>query len=134
MTLPLMELGFPGPLRDALVSAVLSGAKTSTTGLWVEYERDGDALPLAGTRVQMIDSLMDPVAVPEITDVRLVRLDEVDLPHIVDEGEGHTTYVEWRADHETFWHCDDIRAELDDPGFTVDDATLLVLQRFRLLR
>jgi uncharacterized protein YhfF len=134
VTMPLIEFGFPGPLRDALVAAILSGAKTSTTGLWVEYDLAGDPLPLVGSRVQMIDSNLDPVAVLEITEVRLLRLDEVDLPHIVDEGEGHTTYAEWRADHETFWHCDEIRAELNDPSFSVDDATLLVLQRFRLVR
>ncbi|GAA0960543.1 hypothetical protein GCM10009554_75770 [Kribbella koreensis] len=27
------EFGFPGPLRDQLVGAVLAGTKTSTTGL-----------------------------------------------------------------------------------------------------
>ncbi len=133
MTLPRMELGFPGPLRDALVAAVLSGAKTSTTGLWDEYELAGDPLPLVGSRLQLIDSDLHPVAVLEIAEVRLARLEQVDLQHIVDEGEGHTTYAEWRADHETFWHGDEVRAERDDPTFTVNDATLLVLLRFRLV-
>ncbi|MCL2734512.1 MAG: RNA-binding protein, partial [Actinomycetia bacterium] len=31
--LPKAEFAFPGPLRDKLLAAVLSGAKTSTTGL-----------------------------------------------------------------------------------------------------
>ena len=31
--LPLAEFAFPGPLRDQLVAAILSGAKTTTTGL-----------------------------------------------------------------------------------------------------
>ena len=39
------EFGFPGPLRDKLVAAILDGAKTSTTALVVEYEQDGEALP-----------------------------------------------------------------------------------------
>jgi hypothetical protein len=29
--------------------------------------------------------------------------------------------------------CDEIRAELGDPAFTVDDDTLIVAERFRLL-
>ena len=32
------EFGFPGPLRDQLVGAILAGTKTSTTGLVVDYE------------------------------------------------------------------------------------------------
>jgi uncharacterized protein YhfF len=31
--LPAFEFGFPGPLRDALVAAVLDGTKTATTAL-----------------------------------------------------------------------------------------------------
>jgi uncharacterized protein YhfF len=131
--LPVIQFGFPGPLRDTLVAAIIGGAKTSTTGLWIEYELAGDPLPVAGSRVQRIDSTLDPFAVLEITGVRLMRLDEVDLQHIHDEGEGHTTYAAWRTDHETFWHCDEIRAELNDPSFTVQDSTLLVLQRFRVV-
>jgi hypothetical protein len=30
--LPIAEFGFPGPLRDQLVTAILRGAKTTTTG------------------------------------------------------------------------------------------------------
>ena len=35
------EFAFPGPLRDQLVAAILDGAKTTTTGLLDDYERDG---------------------------------------------------------------------------------------------
>ena len=34
------EFAFPGPLRDQLVAAILSGAKTTTSGLLIGYERD----------------------------------------------------------------------------------------------
>lgn len=47
--LPRCEFAFPGPLRDLLVAAVLSGAKTSTTGLLQDYELDGEPLPEVGT-------------------------------------------------------------------------------------
>ena len=39
----------------------------------------------------------------------------------------------WRAGHERFWHSAEMRAALDDPGFTVDDDTLVVAQSFRLV-
>ena len=43
--LPLAEFAFPGPLRDQLVAAILSGAKTTTTGLVADYEHEGESLP-----------------------------------------------------------------------------------------
>ncbi|GAA2320703.1 ASCH domain-containing protein [Streptomyces caniferus] len=131
--LPQFVLGFPGPLRDRLVRAVLSGAKTTTTGLLIEYERDGEPLPTAGQRSVLPDSAGRPVAVIEVTGVRVVRLAEVDRAHAVAEGEGHTTVAAWRAAHEDFWHGPDVRRELGDPEFTVDDDTLVVLERFRVV-
>ncbi len=131
--LPRAEFAFPGPLRDRLVAAILDGSKTSTTGLVVDYERDGEPLPEAGQRSVLVDSDDRPVAVIEVTGVRVVPLARVDLAHAVDEGEGYTSVAEWRAGHERFWHSEEMRAALDDPGFTVDDETQAVLERFRLV-
>ncbi|MEU3730182.1 ASCH domain-containing protein [Streptomyces sp. NPDC033538] len=132
-SLPRAEFAFPGPLRDQLVAAILDGSKTSTTGLVVDYEHVGEALPEAGRREVVVDSQDRPVAVIEVTDVRVVPLGRVDLAHAVDEGEGYTTVAEWRAGHERFWHSEEMRAALNDPGFTVDDTTPAVLERFRLV-
>jgi uncharacterized protein YhfF len=68
-----------------------------------------------------------------VTSVRVVPLAQVDLAHVVDEGEGDTSVAEWRAGHEQFWHSEEMRAALEAPEFTVDDATLAVLERFRLI-
>ncbi|MER7335667.1 MULTISPECIES: ASCH domain-containing protein [unclassified Micromonospora] len=132
--LPRAEFAFPGPLRDKLLAAILSGAKTSTTGLLVGYERANEPLPEVGRRLAVVDSEDRPVAVIELTEVRVLRLAEVDLQHALDEGEGDESVAQWRAGHETFWHSEEVRAELGDPGFTVDDDTLVVTKRFRLLR
>ncbi|MCY0959912.1 ASCH domain-containing protein [Streptomyces sp. H27-H5] len=131
--LPPCLLGFPGPLRDALVAAVLSGAKTATTGLLPEYEAEGAPLPAPGDRSVLVDSLERPVALVEVTGVRVVALAEVDLAHALDEGEGYATVAEWRSSHEGFWHSAPIREAIGDPGFTVDDDTRVVLERFRVL-
>ncbi|MFE0906100.1 ASCH domain-containing protein [Streptomyces rochei] len=131
--MPKAEFAFPGPLRDQLVAAILDGSKTSTTGLVVDYEHEGESLPEVGSRSVVIDSDDRPVAVIEVTDVRVVPLAQVDLAHVVDEGEGDTSVAEWRAGHERFWHSEEMRAALKDPEFTVDDATLAVLERFRLI-
>src|SRR5262245_507308 len=54
--LPLAEFAFPGPLRDQLVAAILSGAKTSTSGLALEYEREKEPLPEVGQQSAVVDS------------------------------------------------------------------------------
>jgi uncharacterized protein YhfF len=131
--LPRMEFAFPGPLRDQLVAAVLSGAKTTTTGLVLGYEVDDEPLPEVGDRLAVVDSAGLPVAMIELTDVRVVRLADVDLRHVLDEGEGDESVAQWRAGHEAFWHSEEVRAELGDPGFTVDDDTRVLTQRFRLV-
>ena len=128
-----MEFAFPGPLRDQLVAAVLSGAKTTTTGLVLGYELDGEPLPEVGDRLVVVDSAGLPVATIELTDVRVVRLADVDLRHVLDEGEGDESVAQWRAGHEEFWHSDEVRAELGGPGFIVDDDTQVLTQRFRLV-
>ncbi|MEU9043803.1 MULTISPECIES: ASCH domain-containing protein [unclassified Kitasatospora] len=133
VALPPEEFAFPGPLRDQLVAAVLSGAKTSTTGLVADYEYEGEPLPQPGERGAVLDSDGRRVAVIETTDVRVVPLSEVDLRHALDEGEGYASVADWRAVHEGFWRSPEMLAALDDPDFTVDDTTPVLLQRFRLV-
>ncbi|GAA4712726.1 ASCH domain-containing protein [Phytohabitans rumicis] len=131
--LPTFEFAFPGPLRDKLVAAVLDGTKTTTTGLLQDYEIDDEPLPVVGTRSAVIDSAGRPVAVIELTEVRVSRLGDVDLDHARGEGEGHDSVAAWRAGHENFWHGPDYRGWLGDQDFTVDDDTPAVLERFELV-
>lgn len=131
--LPLAEFAFPGPLREQLVAAILAGSKTSTAATLAEFAVAEEALPQVGRREVVVDSAGRGVAVIEITEVRTVQLADVDLQHALDEGEGFTTVAQWRADHENFWHSTQMRNALADPTFTVNDSTLLVLQRFKVI-
>lgn len=131
--LPVSEYAFPGPLRDQLVAAILSGEKTTTTSLVAQYELEAESLPAAGDRAVVIDSAGDPVCIEEIVEVRVVRLAEVSLEHAIAEGEGFTTVAEWRIGHEEFWHSADFRDAMGDPDFAVDDDTRAVLVTFRAL-
>lgn len=131
--LPRSEFAFPGPLRDKLVAAILSGTKTSTTGLLIDYEVDKEPLPRVGERGVVVDSEDRPVCVIEVTEVRQVRLGDVDPQHAIDEGEGYESVAQWRAGHERFWHSAEYRGYLGDPGFTVDDDMIAVTERFRVV-
>jgi uncharacterized protein YhfF len=132
--LPVAEFAFPGPLRDQLVAAIVTGGKTTTTGLVADYENENEPLPRPGLRQAVVDSAGNPVAVIETTAVRVLRLGDVELAHALGEGEGYTSVPEWRAGHERFWHSAEMRRALGDPEFTVDDDTLVVAQTFRLAK
>jgi uncharacterized protein YhfF len=131
--LPPVEFAFPGPLRDRLVAAIASGAKTSTSSLLAQYAADGEELPVVGSRGTVVDSAGQPVLVIETTAVEIRRLADVPLAHAVDEGEGFTTVAEWRAGHEGFWTSPEVLAELP-AGFRLDDDTEIVMERFRVVR
>jgi uncharacterized protein YhfF len=131
--LPVAEFAFPGPLRDQLVAAILSEAKTSTSSLALAYQRENEPLPVVGQRSAVLDSAGRRVAIIETTEVRIVRLADIELQHALDEGEGYESVEQWRSGHEKFWHSAAVRAEMGDPNFKVNDDTLVVAQRFRLI-
>ena len=118
------ELGYARTdLRRRLVDAVLAGDKTATAGLRSDYAPHTDEpLPEVGQRFALLDFEDRPVAVVETTEVRIVAASDVDLQFARDEGEGFETVADWRRAHERFW------AEQH-----IDDATLIVAERFRLV-
>jgi uncharacterized protein YhfF len=131
--LPRAEFAFPGPLREKLVASILTGTKTATAALLVEYEREGEPLPMVGERYAVVDSDGRSVAVVETTEVRVIPAGEIDLQFAIDEGEGFASVADWRAAHERFWHGEEMRAALADPAVEVTDDTPIVAERFRLV-
>ncbi|WP_432925412.1 2'-5' RNA ligase family protein [Microbispora sp. CA-135349] len=129
---PVAEFAFPGPLRERLVAAILSGAKTASAGLLADYEHCGDPLPAAGRWAALIDSAGRRLALLETTQVRVVPIREIDEAFARDEGEGFDTVAQWRAAHERFWTGPEMSALLGGPP-VIDDDTLIVAERFRLL-
>jgi len=130
------EFAFPGPLREELIAAILRGEKTATSGLLSDYDREGDAIARPGERQVVIDSELRPVAIIEMVEARVMRVADVDEAFAHDEGEGFASVAEWREAHERFWHgyADETRAWLGDPNWQVTDDTLIVAERFRLVR
>ena len=119
--LPRWGFAFPGPMRDELTALALAGAKTTTAGLLVEYELDGETIAQPGDLSLLLDSAGEPVAVVETETTRVARLADVDDQHAIDEGEGYGNAAEFRVAHERFWngYLDDLRARLGDPGLAL---------------
>jgi uncharacterized protein YhfF len=129
------EFGFPGTLRDQLVAAILRGEKTATASLRDEYEPAGpDELPQVGRRSVVVDSQHTPVAVIETTEVLLVPAGEVDEQFARDEGEGFESVADWRAAHERFWGPTPERQAAGQPSFTIEHETVVVCERFRVVK
>ena len=97
----MLGLGHPGTdLRRRLVDAVLAGEKTATAGLL-----EGRDAPLgrAGDRRDLLGFDDEPVAVVELTEVRVVPAGEIDLQFARDEGESFESVDDWREAHEEFF-------------------------------
>ena len=127
-----LEFADPGPVRDQVVAAILAGTKTTTTGLALAFERNGESFPEAGQQFVVLDSGSRPAALIEMIEVRKVPIVGIDLRHVLDDGD--ESVEEWRAAHEEYWHSAEMRELLGDPDFTVDDDTEVLAQRFRLVR
>ena len=127
------EFGFPGPLRNLLVAAILDGTKTSTTGLLEEYRREGDAIEEVGALGVVVDSAGQAVAVIETTEVEVKRMGDLDLRFAIDEGEGFETVQAWFDAHVRFFTCPEMIAALGDPPVPIDVDTVVVCSRFRVV-
>lgn len=132
--LPVAEFAYPGELRDRLVALVLAGDKVATAGLLAWYEADGEAVAVPGDRYVVVDSDDRPVGIIETTAATVVPMAEVDDAFAIAEGEGFADAADWRRAHERFWreHLDELRTALVDPGWDLDDETMVVCERFRL--
>lgn len=126
--LPVCEFAGPGPLRDKIIASVFAGEKTATSSLLGQYV--DEELPAAGQQFAVVDSEERRIAVIEVTEVKTVRLGDVDEAFALAEGEGFRSLAEWRTAHEDFWLAD---PEIAGLGIAVNDQTFVVTQRFALI-
>jgi uncharacterized protein YhfF/N-acetylglutamate synthase-like GNAT family acetyltransferase len=125
----------PGRVRDELTGLALGGGKVVTTSLLADYEIDGDAVEQPGDLATLIDSAERPVAIVENVIARVQRLADVSDEDAIDEGEGYANAAEFRATHERFWNetIEEVRTGMGDPSYAIDDDTIVVVQRFRIV-
>lgn len=123
--LPRFQFGGGGELADELGALVLAGVKTATCTTLAEYEEKGWPIPRPGDRFVMLDSAGEPLGVIETTVLEIRPAGEVAAAFAYDEGEGDRTLAYWRAAHEAYF---------GKQGRTLTDETILVCERFRLVR
>jgi uncharacterized protein YhfF len=110
-------------LADELAWLVLHGPKRATTCLYEDAVADGD-MPTPGAYSVVLDGSGGPVCVIRTTEVDIRPFGEVDDAYAWDEGEGDRSLAFWRQAHIDFFAQN---------GHTIEDDTLVVLERFDLL-
>jgi uncharacterized protein YhfF len=122
------SFGDSAALADELAALVAAGRKRATASLPIQFDSEGEPLPVAGDVSIVTRSDGTPVAIIETTDVALVAFGAVDAEFAAAEGEGDGSLAFWRAAHTEFFGR--VHSRL---GGRVDEASLVVCERFRVL-
>lgn len=131
-----ITFGYPGDggLGERLLAAVLTGTKTATSSLAVEY-LDGTPLPRVGERLTLVDHAGRSHGVVVTTRVFIVALSAVGDDVAIAEGEDFTGAQAWRAAHVAFWQevTRDIRLSCGDPDWVLGEHEPVVVEWFALV-
>jgi len=111
-------------LADDQLASVLDGSKTATSGLESEYVDANEPLPRPGDLAIVVDGTGAPRALIRTEEVAVVPFGEITAMQVTAEGEWDRTLDSWRAEHRSAWETD---------GHVVDDATPVVLERFKVV-
>jgi len=122
------SFGDSAALADELATLVVAGKKRATASLPIQFESEGVAPPAAGDVSIVMRGDGTPVGIIETTDIRLVPFGEVDADFAATEGEGDGSLAYWRKAHTNFFGRLTERL-----GGRLDDASLVLCERFRLL-
>jgi uncharacterized protein YhfF len=118
-----------GPeMATELAELAVAGIKRATAGLVRQFGPGGEAPPVAGGYVVLLDSTGRPRAIWRTTEVRVGPLNSVDERFARDEGEGERTREWWLAAHRRFFG-----RRADAQGFRMHDEIETVFERFTVV-
>jgi uncharacterized protein YhfF len=115
-------------LACELAQLVRDGVKKASAGLLWMWELEGEPLPQPGEKQIVVDWDGEPLAVIEITTVRVRPFGDVDDAFAREEGEGDRTLGWWRAAHTEYFG-----RECGRLGKQLTDETPVVCWSFRLV-
>jgi uncharacterized protein YhfF len=113
-------------LADELLNLVIAGTKRATTSLPRDYASSG--VPKPGDFSIVLDGRGTPRCILRTLDVEIKAMGEVGASFAWDEGEGDRSLAWWRSAHVRYFKRQGAR-----DGFEVDDATMVVLERFEVV-
>ena len=118
-----------GPeMASELADLVVAGVKRATAGLVRQFGPGGEAAPVVGGYVVLVDGAGQPRAIWRTTEIRIGPLNSVDEQFARDEGEGERTREWWLAAHRRFF-----ARHAETQGFQMHDAIETVFERFEVV-
>ncbi len=125
---PAWAFGDNPELADELLGLVLSGTKTATASLVVEYAQADEPQPRKGDLSILLDGSGEPRALIRTTQVDVVPFSEVTEEFAYLEGEDDRTLGSWREGHERYW-----RRTLAGTAHEFDPSLEVLCERFEVL-
>jgi len=123
-----LRFGDCADLADELASQVVAGAKRANTRLLRDFVEHSRRIPEPGSFSVVIDGQNVPRCIVRILQVDIKPLGEVDETFAWDEGGGDRSLEWWRSAQTRYFRRRGARE-----GFTVDDSSELVLERFKVV-
>ena len=118
-----------GPqMATELAELTVAGIKRATAGLVRQFGPGGEAPPVAGGYVVLLEGTDQPRAIWRTTEIRVGPLNSVDERFAWDEGEGERTREWWLAAHRRFFGR---QAAVQD--FHMHDEIETVFERFTVV-
>ena len=90
-------------MADDLLNYVLTGEKTATSGMVLDFEHDGDPIPSKGDRSIILNGKDEPACIIEYIDVQLKKYSDVDEEFALKEAEGFKSLQDWQDVHWAFF-------------------------------
>jgi uncharacterized protein YhfF len=115
-------------MATELAELTLAGTKRATAGLVRQFGEGGEAPPVVGGYVVLLDGAKRPRAIWRTTEVRVGPLNSVDERFARDEGEGDRTREWWLSAHRRFFER---RAAAE--GFQMHDEIETMFERFEVV-
>lgn len=123
-----VAFGDGAEMATQLAELTVAGIKRATAGLVRQFGPDGEAAPVVGGFVVLLDGAGRPRAIWRTKELRIGPLNSVDAQFAWDEGEGDRTREWWLSAHRRFFGR---RAAAQ--GFRMHDEIETIFERFEIV-
>ena len=123
-----VAFGDGAEMATELAELTVAGIKRATAGLVRQFGGDGEAAPVLGGFVMLLDGAGRPRAIWRTTELRTGPLNSVDEKFAWDEGEGDRTRDWWLSAHRRYFG-----RRAAQQGFQMHDEIETVFERFEIV-
>ena len=123
-----VAFGDGAEMATELAELTVAGIKRATAGLVRQFGPEGEAAPVLGGFVVLLDGAGRPRAIWRTRELRIGPLTSVDAQFAWDEGEGDRTREWWLSAHRRFFG-----RQAAAGGFHMHDEIETVFERFEIV-